>query len=191
MTLKELYDSTINCNKCMLKATCTNIVFGVGNEDADLLFVGEAPGYWEDLKGEPFVGQAGKLLDEMLVSIGLNRSDVYIANVLKCRPPNNRNPLPDEIEACKGILFKQIEIINPRVVSTLGNFSTKLILESNEGISKVHGKAFKKDGYLVFPTYHPAAALYTRATKKDLEEDFQKLKNIIKEKPKVEQMTIW
>lgn len=198
MTLEELRLQASKCTNCSLYATRTNLVFGVGSETAELMFVGEAPGFHEDQKGEPFVGAAGKLLDEMLQSIGLTRTQVYIANVLKCRPPNNRNPLPEEIEICKDILFKQIEIIKPNVISTLGNFATKLILNSDVGISKIHGQAVEMGNFTVFPIYHPAAALYTPVVRKALEEDFQVLKELLirlkkkeDEQPIVEQMALW
>ncbi len=127
-------------HECPLIATRTKLVFGAGNADADLMFVGEAPGFYEDQQGLPFVGRAGKLLDQLLVEIGLQREDTFISNVLKCRPPDNRDPLPDEIEVCKPYLFRQIELIEPKVVCTLGNFSLKLLTRSNTGISRVHGE---------------------------------------------------
>lgn len=179
IALQKLKSEADKCVKCDLYKTCSNLVFGVGNENADLLFVGEAPGFHEDQKGEPFVGAAGKLLDQLLETIGLQRKDVYITNVLKCRPPNNRNPLPDEISECKDMLFRQIEIIDPKIISTLGNFSTKLILGTDLGISKLHGKPVEKEGRIVFPIYHPAAGLYTPSTKKILEEDFQMMGSLL------------
>lgn len=208
MTLDELKIQMSSCTSCSLYSTRTNLVFGVGSDKAELMFVGEAPGFHEDQKGEPFVGAAGKLLDEMLQTIGLTRSQVYIANVLKCRPPNNRNPLPEEIELCKGILYKQIEIIKPNVISTLGNFATKLILNSDVGISKMHGQAVEMENFTVFPIYHPAAALYTPVVKKALAQDFQVLKKLLirlkkkedeqqteaneeDKQPTVEQMALW
>lgn len=172
ITLEEYYKEIKDCQKCPLAHYRTNLVFGVGSSQADLLFIGEAPGYHEDVQGEPFVGQAGKLLDQLLADIGLKRQDVYIANVLKCRPPENRDPMLDEIELCKPYLMKQIEIINPKLVVTLGNFSTKLILGKNIGITKVHGKKFPGDGYYILPTYHPAAALYNPGTLNSLKKDF-------------------
>ncbi|MCL5291564.1 MAG: uracil-DNA glycosylase [Actinobacteria bacterium] len=178
MTFEELRREAQSCEQCSLAKTRTNVVFGVGNPRTDLLFVGEAPGYHEDKQGEPFVGAAGKLLDELLASIGMARSDIYIANVLKCRPPGNRDPNPDEIELCKPFLLKQVELIRPRVICALGNFATRLILEKNVSISRVHGQEFRGKGYLVMPTYHPAAALYARTTLTSIEEDFQKLKEI-------------
>lgn len=151
------------CRKCRLAASRTNVVFGVGRADADLMLVGEAPGYHEDRRGEPFVGPAGQLLDRLLNEVGLSRSDVYIANVLKCRPPNNRDPLEDEIEACKGFLARQLDLVGPLVIATLGNFATKLILGRTVGITKLRGRIFPyRNGSAVIPTYHPAALL--RAT---------------------------
>jgi uracil-DNA glycosylase family 4 len=158
-------------------------VFGVGNPEADLMFVGEAPGFHEDKQGFPFVGQAGKLLDKLLAGIGLDRSQVYIANVIKCRPPGNRDPMPDEIEACEGHLFKQISLIEPKVVATLGNFATKLLSGKQLGITRVHGQPQEVTlggrRVLLYPIYHPAAALYTPAMLKVLEEDFRRIPELI------------
>ncbi len=159
-TLAEVRAVAITCTKCPLAAGRTQVVFGVGNPDADLMFVGEGPGRDEDLAGEPFVGRSGKLLDKLMIQeIGIDRSSCYIANVVKCRPPNNRDPLPLEIEACRPWLESQLEIIDPTVVVTLGNFATKLLLDSTIGISKLRGRSYPyRRGHLV-PTYHPAAAL--------------------------------
>ncbi len=148
------------CVKCALSETRTQVVFGTGNPDADLVFVGEAPGRDEDLKGEPFVGRAGKLLDKLLSEIGIERSDVYIANILKCRPPANRDPQPAEIEACTPYLDRQIELIKPVIIATLGNFATKYLLDTKVGITRLRGKRFKYPGAAaLIPTFHPAAAL--------------------------------
>mgnify|MGYP005840114753 CR=1 FL=1 len=179
MTLDELRREVESCQKCPLAKTRTRAVFGVGDPSASLMLVGEAPGYYEDKQGEPFVGAAGRLLDQLLGSIGLARNEVYIANVLKCRPPGNRDPNPDEIDLCKDYLFEQIRIIGPRVICTLGNFATRLVLGRNVSISRVHGQELKGEGYLVMPTYHPAAALYARTTLSAIEEDFSKLKGIL------------
>jgi DNA polymerase len=159
-TLAEVRREAISCTKCPLAAGRTQVVFGVGNPEADLMFVGEGPGRDEDLAGEPFVGRSGKLLDKLMMQeIGIDRSSCYIANVVKCRPPNNRDPLPDEIEACRPWLESQLELIDPTVVVTLGNFATRLLLDTTQGISKLRGKSYPyRRGYLV-PTYHPAAAL--------------------------------
>jgi DNA polymerase len=148
------------CTSCRLAETRTNVVFGVGNPAADLLFVGEAPGRNEDLQGVPFVGAAGQLLDRLMADVGIDRHRSYIANVLKCRPPNNRDPRPDEIEACKGHLRGQLELIDPKVVVTLGNFATKLLLKTEAGITKVRGRSYPWwRGKVLIPTFHPAAAL--------------------------------
>jgi DNA polymerase len=167
------------CTKCRLAQGRTQVVFGVGDPSADLMFVGEAPGYHEDQQGKPFVGQAGKLLDNLLAGIGLERDQVYVANVLKCRPPGNRDPQPDEIEACESHLFRQISLIEPKVVATLGNFATKLLSGKPTGITRVHGaeQETRLGGrrVLLYPLYHPAAALYTPAMLKVLEEDFSRL----------------
>ena len=171
------------CTRCRLSQGRTQVVFGAGNPQADLMFVGEAPGFHEDKEGIPFVGQAGKLLEKLLGGIGLDRSTVYIANVLKCRPPGNRDPAPDEIEACEGHLFRQIELIEPRVVATLGNFATKLLSGKPAGITRVHGVeqevTLGGSRVLLYPLYHPAAALYTPAMLKVLEEDFARLPGIL------------
>jgi uracil-DNA glycosylase len=171
------------CTKCRLSQGRTQVVFGVGDPDADLMFVGEAPGFHEDKQGYPFVGQAGKLLDKLLAGIGLERADVYIANVLKCRPPGNRDPQPDEIEACEGHLFRQVELIRPRVVATLGNFATKLLSGKPTGITRVHGVeqqvTLGGSRVLLYPLYHPAAALYTPAMLSVLEQDFTRLPELL------------
>lgn len=158
--LDELRATAESCTACRLSETRTNVVFGVGAPDADLMFVGEAPGKNEDLKGEPFVGAAGRLLDRLMAEVGIDRERIYIANVLKCRPPGNRDPQPDEIEACKGYLRSQLELVDPAVVVTLGNFATKLLLRTETGITKLRGRSYPwwRSKTLV-PTYHPAAAL--------------------------------
>jgi DNA polymerase len=171
------------CTRCRLAQGRTQVVFGAGSPNADLMFVGEAPGFHEDKQGLPFVGQAGKLLEKLLAQIGLQRSEVYICNVLKCRPPGNRDPQPDEIEACESHLFRQIELIRPTVVATLGNFATKLLSGRPLGITKVHGQeqATTLGGrkVLLYPLYHPAAALYTPAMLKVLESDFARLPELL------------
>ena len=171
------------CTKCRLAQSRTQVVFGVGDPSADLMFVGEAPGFHEDQQGKPFVGQAGKLLDTLLAGIGLEREQVYIANVLKCRPPGNRDPQPDEIEACEGHLFRQISLIEPKIVATLGNFATKLLSGKPTGITRVHGAEQEATlggrRVLLYPLYHPAAALYTPAMLKVLEEDFRRLPELL------------
>jgi uracil-DNA glycosylase family 4 len=171
------------CTKCRLAEGRTQVVFGVGDPKADLMFVGEAPGFHEDQQGKPFVGQAGKLLDRLLAGIGMERDQVYVANVLKCRPPGNRDPQPDEIEACEGHLFRQIALIEPKVVATLGNFATKLLSGKPTGITRVHGAEQEATlggrSVLLYPLYHPAAALYTPAMLKVLEADFQRLPELL------------
>jgi DNA polymerase len=147
------------CTKCALAETRTTVVFGDGSPTADVMFIGEAPGYHEDQQGIPFVGAAGKLLDQLLGEIGIDRADVYIGNVLKCRPPNNRDPRPEEIEACKGYLADQLRLIDPRVVVTLGNFSTKLLLKRDVGITRTRGQVYPWWNRHLVPTFHPAAAL--------------------------------
>jgi uracil-DNA glycosylase family 4 len=167
------------CTKCRLAEGRTQVVFGSGNPTADLMFVGEAPGFHEDQQGVPFVGQAGKLLEKLLAGIGLARDDVYVANVLKCRPPGNRDPQPDEIESCEPHLFRQLELIKPTVVATLGNFATKLLSGRPTGITRVHGQEQRVtiggNNVLLYPLYHPAAALYTPAMLQVLESDFARL----------------
>lgn len=143
------------------------------------MFVGEAPGFYEDRQGEPFVGAAGQLLTELLQSIGLERADIYIANVIKCRPPNNRDPLPDEIDTCKPFLLQQIQLIQPKIVCTLGNFSTQTLLERKVGITKVRGQVIQLEHFVVFPLFHPAAALHQNNLRVPLKEDFQKLKLVL------------
>ena len=158
-------DEVSTCERCRLAVGRTQVVFGSGNPSAELMFVGEAPGFHEDKQGVPFVGQAGKLLEKLLVGIGMGREDVYIANVIKCRPPGNRDPQQDEIEACESHLWKQIELIRPKLVATLGNFATKLLTAQPTGITRVHGLEREVDlggnRVLLYPLYHPAAALYT------------------------------
>ena len=175
--------SVANCSKCRLAQGRTQVVFGSGSSHAELMFVGEAPGFHEDKQGIPFVGQAGKLLERLLAGIGLQREDVYIANVLKCRPPGNRDPQPDEIESCEPHLFRQIELIEPAVIATLGNFATKLLSGRPLGITRVHGQEQRLTiagrNVLLYPLYHPAAALYTPAMMKVLESDFARLPELL------------
>jgi uracil-DNA glycosylase family 4 len=172
-----------DCTRCRLAQGRTQVVFGIGNAEADLMFVGEAPGFHEDKQGFPFVGQAGKLLDRLLGGIGLGRDDVYIANVIKCRPPGNRDPQPDEIEACEGHLFRQLSIIEPKLVATLGNFATKLLSGKPHGITRVHGRPQEASvggrAVTLYPIYHPAAALYTPAMLRTLEDDFARIPELL------------
>ncbi len=168
-----------DCHRCPLGDTRNMLVFGVGDPHARLLFIGEAPGRNEDLNGEPFVGAAGKLLDELLASIGLDRSQVFIANVLKCRPPGNRDPQPAEIATCTPFLAEQVRVIDPVVIATLGNFSTKYLLGTETGITQLRGKLYHVDGRQVVPIFHPAAALYSPDKKQYLFEDFARLRSVL------------
>ena len=178
-TLEQFYQEIKDCRKCGLCESRTHVVFGEGNPEAEIMFVGEAPGENEDLQNRPFVGMAGKLLSDLLAGIDLKREDVYIANVVKCRPPENRNPQPDEIAACKPYLWKQIEIIKPRVVCTLGNFAAQVLLDKKVAITKVRGQHFQVRNFLVFPMLHPAAALHQGNLRPALLEDFKNLKRFL------------
>jgi DNA polymerase len=182
--LKELLMAARQCTRCVeLAATRTSVVFGAGNADAELMFVGEAPGANEDLQGLPFVGAAGKLLEQLLGEIGLSRAEVFIANVLKCRPPGNRDPQPGEIENCRPYLRRQIELIEPRVICTLGNFATKLLRGEPTGITRVHGepevRTIGEHTARLYPLFHPAAALYTPSTLETLRADFARLPAVL------------
>ena len=159
-TLEQIRDEAVACTRCPLSEGRTQVVFGVGDPDADLMFVGEAPGFHEDRKGEPFVGAAGGLLTGLLEGIGLSREQVYIANTLKCRPPGNRDPLPAEIDACHPFLLEQIDAIDPLLIVTLGNFATKLLLQTQTGISRLRGQRFTYRDRALIPTFHPAAVLH-------------------------------
>ncbi|HEY1510627.1 MAG TPA: uracil-DNA glycosylase [Solirubrobacteraceae bacterium] len=181
--LKGVYEQARGCVRCPLHRTRTNVVFGAGNADADLMFIGEAPGANEDRMGLPFVGQAGKLLDKLLGEIGLERKDVWICNVLKCRPPDNRDPHPNEIESCQSYLMSQVELIEPVVICTLGNFSTKLLRADTTGISRLHGRAETRTigsrAVRLYPLFHPAAALYTPSMLETLRADFERLPELL------------
>jgi uracil-DNA glycosylase len=182
--LKAVWRQASSCTRCpQLASTRRTVVFGSGNADADLMFVGEAPGAREDEQGLPFVGQAGKLLDQLLGDIGLTRPDVFVANVLKCRPPQNRDPLPQEIDACQDYLFRQLDLIRPRVVCTLGNFATKLLRADPTGITRLHGREeVRRIGPRVvrlYPLYHPAAALYTPSMVDTLRADFLRIPELL------------
>jgi DNA polymerase len=174
--LGELHDAFGECQRCPLGATRTTFVFGVGNPQAKLMLIGEAPGRDEDLQGEPFVGAAGQLLDKILAAVNFKRDEVYIANILKCRPPGNRNPEPLEIAACSPILARQIELIHPRIICTLGSFAAKTILQEKDGISRLRGRIHYYRGIPVVPTFHPAALLRNPAWKKPTWEDVQLLR---------------
>ena len=190
--LKAVWQQAQGCTKCpQLASTRHTVVFGAGNADADLMFVGEAPGANEDKQGLPFVGQAGRLLETLLGEIGMARADVFICNVLKCRPPGNRDPLPGEIDACQDYLFRQLELIQPRVVCTLGNFSTKLLrADPGTGITRLHGRdELRRLGprnVRLYPLYHPAAALYTPSMLEILRTDFARIPALL-ELPEPEQ----
>ena len=182
--LKRIYlEEARDCVRCPLSQSRTHVVFGAGDADADLMFVGEAPGRNEDEAGLPFVGQAGKLLDRLLAEVGLERGQVFVANVLKCRPPQNRDPMPAEIEACQGYLQRQVDLIEPRLICTLGNFATKLLRGEPTGITRIHGREEVRTigtrTLRLYPLYHPAAALYTPATLDGLRADFARIPELL------------
>jgi len=174
--LLDLKERIKDCQKCPLAKTRTHLVFGAGDEHAKLMFVGEAPGRDEDLQGEPFVGKSGQLLTKIINSIGLKRTDVYIANILKCRPPGNRNPEPYEIAMCQGYLSKQISIIKPKIICTLGKFAAQTLLNSQQPISQLRGRFFEYMGAKLIPTFHPAYLLYNPNEKKLVWQDMKKIK---------------
>jgi DNA polymerase len=174
-----------DCMRCKLsRLGRTQVVFGVGNPDADLMFVGEAPGADEDVQGVPFVGRAGQLLTKIIEAIDLKREDVYIANVIKCRPPQNRNPEPDEIETCEPFLFQQIDLINPTVIVTLGKFAAQCLLRSEEPISRLRGRIFDYRGAKLIPTFHPAYLLRNPSSKREVWEDMKLVKKLLSQKEK-------
>ncbi len=176
--LAQLCEEIVACRDCELTKSRTKVVPGEGAEDADLLFIGEAPGWHEDQQGRPFVGPAGQFLDQLLASIGLRREEVYIANVIKCRPPQNREPLPVEIESCRKWLDRQIEIIQPQMIITLGRYSLARYFP-NESIGKIHGKPRKLEGVIYYPMYHPAAALHQGSLRRTIETDMLKVPQIL------------
>lgn len=186
-TLQEAASEAATCERCRLAKGRTQVVYGVGNPRADLMFVGEGPGFHEDRQGEPFVGAAGQLLNRMLSEIGLSRDDVYINNVVMCRPPGNRDPLPDEIAACTPWLRERIELIDPRVIVTLGNFATRFVIDRPVSISRVRGQRFAIDGRTVIPTFHPAAILHGGGESSNqmaaLRSDFQEIRAALAEVP--------
>lgn len=186
-TIEEAAREAASCTRCRLARGRTQVVYGVGNADAELMLIGEAPGYHEDRQGEPFVGAAGQLLTRMLEGIGLRREDVWICNVLKCRPPGNRDPLPDEIEACAPWLAEQIELVDPRIIVTLGNFATRFILDRPVSISRVRGQRFPWRGKIVIPTFHPAAVLHgggqASSQMEALRRDFEEVRAALAERP--------
>jgi len=187
--LAELYDEIVACQDCELAKYRTKVVPGEGAEDADLLFIGEAPGWHEDQQGRPFVGPAGQFLDQLLASIGLRRAEVYIANVIKCRPPQNRDPLPAEIQTCRKWLDHQIEIIQPQMIITLGRYSLARYFP-NESIGKIHGRPRKLEGVIYYPMYHPAAALHQGSLRRTIETDMLKIPQVLAQGKELPQDTV-
>jgi len=179
VTLPEVMAEIGDCHRCPLGDGRTNLVFGVGNPDARVMFIGEEPGKNEDLQGEPFVGAAGRFLDELLGYAGLVRGDIYIANILKCRPPGNRDPQPPEIEACTPFLRDQVRAIHPDYLVTLGNYATKFVLRTDRGITGLHGTVQQAGRFRVLPMFHPAAALYDQSKKEVMEADFRHLGKLL------------
>jgi DNA polymerase len=184
--LQRLAAEAAGCTRCRLHETRTQVVFGEGSPNAELMFVGEAPGYHEDKQGRPFVGPSGQLLNRLLAGIGLRREDVYICNVLKSRPPRNRDPQPDEIAACRYWLDAQVSLVDPKVVVTLGNFAAKTLLETTTGITRLRGRAYPFQGRVLLPTFHPAAALHASgrvgpSPLDGMEEDFRLLAKLLAE----------
>ena len=181
MDMNELKKACAECQKCELCKTRTNCVFGVGNENADLMFVGEAPGEQEDLSGVPFVGRAGQLLDKFLYAVDISREDVYIANILKCRPPKNRDPLPEEEDMCIDFLRRQVSLIKPKVIVCLGRISAMRLIKPDFKITQEHGKWFKKGDVMMTAVYHPAALLRDPRKKEDMLEDMKAIKQKLSE----------
>ncbi len=188
-TLPEAALEASTCTRCKLAGGRTQVVYGTGNPDADLMFIGEGPGYYEDKQGEPFVGAAGQLLNKMLEEIGIRREDVRITNVVLCRPPGNRDPLPEEVDACRPWLREQIALVDPRVIVTLGNFATRFMLDKPVSISRVRGQRFAIEGRTVIPTFHPAAILRgggeASSQMTALRTDFQEMKAALAEMPQL------
>lgn len=180
--LAEIREEVSTCKACSLCQGRTNVVFGEGNPHARVMIIGEAPGKNEDLQGKPFVGAAGKFLDELLEVAGLKREDVFIANVLKCRPPSNRNPKPEEIEACATFLRQQTQTISPDVIVTLGNFATQFILRTGVGITHLRGTVQRAGRFLVLPVFHPAAAIYDRSKRDVLLSDFERVGSLVRDR---------
>jgi len=181
-TLTAIREDIGDCTRCKLHGLGRQqIVYGVGNPAADLMFVGEAPGADEDIQGIPFVGRAGQLLTKIIEAIGLKRDDVYIANVIKCRPPGNRNPEPDEVEACEGFLFRQIDSIKPKVIVALGTFAAKALLKTTDPISRLRGRVYQYRGAQLVPTFHPAFLLRSPDRKRDVWEDMKKVRSILRD----------
>ena len=175
LTLEEVRNELGDCKRCKLHQTRRTIVFGEGNEKATLMFIGEGPGYDEDVQGRPFVGRAGQLLTKIIQSINLQREEVYIANIIKCRPPQNRNPEPDEIQSCNPFLRKQIQVIQPKIICALGTFSAQTLLKTETKITALRGKFYDLEGIKVIPTYHPAFLLRNPDKKREVWEDMKKI----------------
>ncbi len=195
--LSELYGEVTLCRRCEIAKSRTNVVPGEGAEDADILFIGEAPGWHEDQLGRPFVGAAGQYLNQLLASIGQKREQVYIANVIKCRPTGNRDPLPVEIDNCRPFLERQIELIRPKMIVTLGRYSMAMFFPG-KSISKIHGTAQKRDNVIYYPMYHPAAALHQQSLRQAIDTDMLKIpsllaeaKNVAEAKPSVQQLKMF
>ncbi len=182
LTLEGVRKELGDCKRCKLHRTRRTIVFGEGNAKATLMFIGEGPGYDEDVQGRPFVGKAGQLLTKIIESINLRREDVYIANIVKCRPPQNRNPEPDEIQSCNPFLMQQIRVIQPKIICALGTFAAQTLLKTDRKISDLRGKSFDLEGITVIPTYHPAFLLRNPERKRDVWEDMKKIAELIKTK---------
>lgn len=179
--MQDLFNTCSGCEKCELSKTRTNLVFGVGDDTSRVMFIGEGPGEKEDLQGEPFVGRAGQLLDRMLEAVGLSRSQIYIANIVKCRPPKNRDPLPEEKDACIGWLFEQIRIVDPQIIVCLGRIAAAIIIDENIRISKEHGQLVEKNGRLMMAMLHPAAVLRNPNLKPEAFDDFCTLRDKLEE----------
>jgi uracil-DNA glycosylase family 4 len=179
-TLADVRKELGDCKRCKLHRTRKTIVFGEGNQEAALMFIGEGPGYDEDVQGRPFVGKAGQLLTKIIESINLSREEVYIANIIKCRPPQNRNPEPDEIESCNPFLMKQIRVIQPKIICALGTFSAQTLLKTDTKITALRGKLYDLEGIKVIPTYHPAFLLRNPDRKKEVWEDMKKIEELLK-----------
>ncbi len=180
-TLEAVREDLGECTRCKLHGGRTKLVFGVGSPTADLVFVGEAPGRDEDRQGIPFVGRAGQLLTRIIAAIGLSRDEVYIANVIKCRPPDNRNPEPDEVATCEPFLFRQLDVIRPRVVVALGGFAIRTLLETDEAVSRLRGRVFDYRGAKLIPTFHPAFLLRSPERKRDVWEDMKRVRALLAE----------
>jgi DNA polymerase len=180
LTLTAIREDIGDCSRCKLHTLGrTQVVFGVGNPNADLMFVGEAPGGDEDIQGIPFVGRAGQLLTKIIEAIGLQRGDVYIANVIKCRPPGNRNPEPDEVDTCEPFLFQQIDVIKPKVIVALGKFAAQALLRSDDPISRLRGRVFTYRGAKLIPTFHPAYLLRNPSSKREVWEDMKLVRSLL------------